>query len=99
MLRDRDLSDVPTRVPTDEEPTATCPYCARPFKRPHERDLHLGESHERTVTDTEREAYEHALSDESDELFLYHFKVVIALGIIYSATILVYMVALGSGIL
>lgn len=90
-------ADVPVDVPDDEEPAATCPYCDRPFTTTHARDLHLGEAHESVATDAELEAHEHALDEESDELFVYHFKAVVALGLVWAATVLLYMVALGSG--
>jgi len=92
------LTDVPTRVPDKETPAATCEYCGRPFGTDRGHDLHLGEAHDDELTEAQREAYEHAREEESDELFLYHFKVVVALGIVYSVTVLAYMVALGSGI-
>lgn len=93
------LADVPVRVPEDEEPTARCPYCDRPFSSEHDRDLHVGETHEEVATEAEVAAYEHALDEESDELFVYHFKVVVALGVVWALTVLLYMVALGSGFL
>lgn len=92
-------TDVPTFVPDGETPAATCPYCDRPFRSQHARDLHVGEAHDAECSDEERQAFETARDEESDELFLYHIKVVVALGLTYSATILLYMMALGSGII
>jgi uncharacterized C2H2 Zn-finger protein len=97
MPTDATLTDVPTRVPDGEEPAATCPHCDRPFRSEHARDLHLGEAHERGLTDDQRARYDHALEEESDELFVYHFKAVVALGVVWAVTVLLYMVALGSG--
>lgn len=92
------LPDPATRVPADEDPVASCPYCERPFRSVHARDLHVGESHE-DVTDDERDRYERALETERDDLWLFHAKAVVALGTTYSATVILYMVVLGSGIL
>ena len=85
-----------THVPDDEEPE-TCPYCDRPFRSEHARDLHVGERHEPDPAECER--YEAALEQERDDLWLFHAKAVVALGVIYAATVILYMVVLGSGIL
>lgn len=85
-----------TRVPTGEEPTATCPYCERPFRSDHARDLHVGERHDATAD--ERDRYERALAEERDDLWLFHARAVVGLGATYSATVILYMVVLGSGI-
>jgi hypothetical protein len=86
-------------VPPDESPAARCPYCGRPFRRERARALHLGEVHPDACTADETDAYEAALADERDELFYFHMKAIAALGSIYAVTVVLYMVALGSGIL
>lgn len=91
--------DPATRVPADEDPAASCPYCERPFRSVHARDLHVGESHEDEVTERDRDRYEQALETERDDLWLFHAKAVIGLGATYSATVILYMVVLGSGFL
>ena len=83
-----------TAVPDGETVVARCPYCRRPFRREHARDLHVGERHD--PTDEERERYESAREQERDDLWLFHAKAVIALGVIYAATVILYMAVLGS---
>jgi len=91
----RKLPDPLTRVPTDEEPTATCPHCERPFRSVHARDLHVGERHESDATGTESERYERALETERDDLWFFHAKAVVGLGVTYAASVILYMVVLG----
>jgi len=86
-----------TEVPDDETPATTCPYCDRPFRNDHARDLHVGEHHD--PTDPERERYEAALERERDDLWLFHARAVVGLGVIYAATVILYMVVLGSGLI
>jgi hypothetical protein len=88
-----------TEVRPGEAVAAECRYCGRPFATERKRDLHVGEVHDADCTDEERAAYEAASEAERDELFYFHLKVVAALGVLYSAVVLVYMVALGSGLL
>ncbi|MDY6817590.1 MAG: DNA-binding protein [Halobacteriales archaeon] len=87
-------ADIDTAVPDGETPAATCPYCDRPFRSERSRDLHLGRSHPDQCSETEWGAYEAADEEERDELFFFHMKVVVALGVLYSVGVLVYMVVL-----
>jgi hypothetical protein len=89
-------ADPATAVPPEEHPP-TCPHCEQPFRSAHARDLHVGEHHDPTAE--ERERYEAALEEERDELWLFHARAVIGLGVTYTATVILYMVVLGSGIL
>jgi uncharacterized C2H2 Zn-finger protein len=86
-----------TAVPDGEEPAARCPHCDRPFRNEHAHDLHVGELHEPTTG--ERDRYEAALERERDDLWLFHARAVIGLGVTYTATVILYMVVLGSGLL
>jgi hypothetical protein len=86
-------------VPAGEQPAATCPHCDRPFAAERARDLHVVEAHPDACSDAEREAHEAALDDERADLFYYHVKAVAALGAIYAVTVILYMMALGSGLL
>jgi hypothetical protein len=88
-----------TEVPAGEEPAAECPYCGRPFRDIAGKRLHVGEVHPDACTDAEWDDYEAARSDERNDLFYFHMRVVMALGGIYAVTVLVFMVALGSGFL
>ncbi|WP_436926579.1 DUF7410 domain-containing protein [Halosimplex amylolyticum] len=83
-----------TAVPDGETPAATCPHCECPFRSEHARDLHVGERHE--PSEAERERYEAALERERDDLWLFHAKAVVALGVIYAATVILYMAVLGT---
>jgi hypothetical protein len=71
-----------------------CPRCGRPFRRERQRDLHLGEAHG-DLTDDEQAAYEDATEAETDDLFFFHMKVVVALGVLYSSTVLLYTAIVG----
>lgn len=86
-------------VPRDRQPAATCPYCDRPFTAERARALHVGEVHADACTGTERGAYEAAREDERDDLFYFHLKAVATLGAVYAVTVVLYMMALGSGLL
>ena len=70
-------------IPDGEEPPEHCPYCEQPFHTERLLALHLGEVHNEALTDAERAAYENAFDAESDELFIYHLKVIGALIVVY----------------
>ncbi|QLG63980.1 hypothetical protein HUG12_04035 [Halorarum salinum] len=86
--------DVDTRVPAGEDPAARCPYCDRPFRTGRLRDLHVGQVHAEGCSEAEREAYEEADEAELDDLFFYHIKVVVLIGLLFSAFVLGYTVVL-----
>ena len=83
-----------TEVPSDEEPAARCRLCDRPFPTTERHALHMGEVHGEDLTAAERDRYEDARESESDDLFLYHLKVIATLGTLYAVLVLVYMVVL-----
>ena len=91
----QNLPDPATHVPPDEEPTAVCAHCEQPFRSVHARDLHVGEVHGDDATETERERYERAIETERDDLWFFHARTVVALGVVYSTTVILYMVVLG----
>ncbi|MFB6161595.1 MAG: DNA-binding protein [Haloferacaceae archaeon] len=101
------MSDTPTRpapdpaveVSPDRPPAARCPYCDRPFRTERAWALHLGEVHPGACTDEEAAAHERARAAERDDLFYFHLKAIAALGSVYALTVVLYMVALGSGII
>lgn len=86
-------------VPDGETPAGTCRHCGRPFRHERALALHLGAVHEGELDATEAAAFEKAQELEHDDLFYFHAKVVGALGIIYSVTVIAYMVAFGTGLL
>lgn len=99
---DSTLADPPRPefdVPVGETPAATCRHCDRPFRSERALALHLGETHSGELDATEAAAYEKATELERDELFYYHAKVVGALGALYSITVVLYMIAFGSGLI
>jgi hypothetical protein len=89
------LPQPPTDVPADESP-AECPHCERPFRTGHARDLHVGEHHDEAWSEGEQDAYEGALERERDDLWFFHARAVVALGVIYAGTVILYMAALGT---
>lgn len=82
-----------TAVPDGETPEATCPYCDRPFRRERYQVLHVVEAHADRATAGEHEAYDAVLDEESDDLFIYHLKVLFALGALYAAFVISSIVA------
>lgn len=99
MTTDTPTAEPSFDVPADETPAGTCRHCDRPFRTERALALHLPEVHPDALDATESAAAERARELESDELFVYHAKVVGALGVIYSITVIVYMVVFGSGLL
>jgi uncharacterized C2H2 Zn-finger protein len=77
------MSDrLPTEVfaiPEGETPTIRCPYCKQPFRSERIRDLHLGEAHLFECDEELFDNYEAAVEAESDDLFVFHLKVVAAI--------------------
>jgi hypothetical protein len=82
-----------TAVPDGEQPATTCPYCQRPFRRERYGVLHVVEAHPDRATPGERDAYDAVLDEESDDLFIYHLKVLFALGALYAAFVISSIVA------
>jgi len=74
--------DIDTTIPDGATPER-CPHCGRPFPTGRLRDLHVGERHD--PTEGERAAYESAREAESDELFVYHLKIVAAMVVLFFA--------------
>jgi hypothetical protein len=87
---------IETVVPPGETPAAECPYCGRPFRDETLCPLLVGGRHGDRCTPAEHAAYEAARDDEGDELFMYHMRVIGALGVGYALLVLVYMVVLAS---
>ncbi|MFB6268681.1 MAG: DNA-binding protein [Halobacterium sp.] len=87
---------VETSVRDGEDAAAVCAHCGRPFADADARALHVGETHEDVLSASEREEYEAAREAEDDALFYFHLRVVAALAVLYTVTVLLYMVALSS---
>ena len=69
-----------------------CPYCDRPFSSDRTHDLHLGEKHAEQLGETERVRYEDASEEEEEEIFIFHIKMVVLIGILWAAVVMLYMV-------
>jgi hypothetical protein len=82
-----------TTVPPDR-PAEECPYCGRPFPTAHLRDLHVGDVHGEQATEDERAAHDAATDEETDELFVFHLRVIAGIAVLYAVFVLVYMVVL-----
>lgn len=78
------VAAVETAVPPDR-PAERCPHCGRPFPTERLRALHVGVAHPASCTEAERDAYEAAVTDEDDDLFVYHLKVVAAVTVLFFA--------------
>jgi len=87
---------IPETDLADADAVVRCPYCERPFRATERRDLHVGEAHGDICTDEERSAYEIAREDERDDLFMFHMKVVVALGVLYATFVLSYTALIGA---
>jgi hypothetical protein len=66
-------------IPDDEEPAGRCPFCERPFRHDRFLDLHLGQAHSPECDEDQIQRYEEANDAESDDLFVFHLKVVAAI--------------------
>lgn len=65
----------PDQFTVDDSVANHCPHCGRPLATEHLRTLHVGERHSEEMTEAEAEAYEAAQDQESDDLFVFHIKV------------------------
>lgn len=92
------LRDLDYQVPAEATPVERCEHCGRPFKTDRAVSLHRGEVHASLPAD-QQAAYEQAREAERDELFLFHIRTVVALGVLYAITVLLFMVALGGDLL
>ena len=86
---------VPTTAVEPGADVHRCPYCDRPFRTIRLKTLHVGEVHEADATDEEQAVFEKARDLESDDLFFFHIKIVIALGALYSMSVIGYTVVIG----
>lgn len=66
-------------IPEGERPAACCPFCERPFRDEKFLDLHIGEEHLLECDENHLDRYDEASDAESDELFVFHLKVVAAI--------------------
>lgn len=70
--------DVPPDAPAHE-----CPYCEAVLPERDLFELHVGVEHENEATDAELEAFEDTFEQESNQVFIYHLKVIVLVVAIY----------------
>ncbi|WP_435119769.1 DUF7410 domain-containing protein [Halolamina sp. C58] len=80
------------RLTDERESVQRCPYCDRPFSDDRAHDLHLGEKHGERLGESERTRYEDASEEEEEEIFIFHIKMVVLIGIMWAAVVMLYMV-------
>ena len=78
-----------TRVPPDESPVE-CPYCERPLESEELLVLHKGLDHWEELSKAERETFQSAYADETEELRTFRLKVLGLLVIVYFGFLFVY---------
>ena len=77
------MSTPDTAGPAEETPER-CPHCEPPVSTRQLLDLTVGEVHT-DCTDDELSAYESARESESEELFIYHLKIIAAIVLLFFA--------------
>lgn len=77
------VTEVEYDVPDDETPTATCPYCNRPFASEELAIYHVGVEHAHECTDEELEAFEDERDGEEFDLMTFHVKITVAVFLTY----------------
>lgn len=78
-----------TRVPPEESPVE-CPYCERPLESEELLVLHEGLDHWEDLSDAEREAFQSAYAEETDDLRSFRLKVLGLLVLLYFGFLFVY---------
>ncbi|WP_207217118.1 DUF7410 domain-containing protein [Natrinema altunense] len=73
----------------DETPSARCPYCKRPFRRPAFESLHRGREHHDRLSDRERAAAERAARDERAALRRFRLYALGVLVVLYFGLLIV----------
>lgn len=76
-------------VPTDAD-TYACPYCEDVQPTEQFRDLHVGIRHEDDATEEELETFDRTFDRESNEVFIYHLKVISGVVAIYFVFLFTY---------
>lgn len=59
-----------------------CPHCGQPLADEHLLALHIGEDHPDLMSTEEATAYEAAMEQEDDDLFVFHIKVMAAITLV-----------------
>ena len=77
--------DVPAGAPAHE-----CPYCEAVLPEVDLLELHVGVEHEDEATEAELEAFEDTFEQESNQVFIYHLKVISLVVAIYFVFLFTY---------
>lgn len=80
-------------VPPDA-PAHDCPYCEAVLPEQELLELHVGVEHEDEATDDELEAFEDTFEGESNQVFIYHLKVIVMVVAIYFIFLFTYSAVL-----
>lgn len=67
-----------------------CPYCAAIEPRETLLELHIGHAHEGEATDEELDTFEKTFERESNDVFIYHLKVISLVVAIYFVFLFTY---------
>ena len=86
------MSQIRTIVPRSETPAGACEYCSQPFPTNERLVLHKGVEHHQQLDDSEREAFEAALTDEEDELRSLRLKALGMLVCLYFGFLFMYAI-------
>lgn len=92
IARTTATDNIPNReydVPADA-PTHGCPYCEAVLTTDELLDLHIGVEHEDEASEAELEAYEDTFERESNQVFIYHLKVISLVVAIYFVFLFTY---------
>lgn len=67
-----------------------CPYCVAVIPRQDLLELHIGHEHGDTATDEECDTFEKTFDRESNDVFIYHLKVISLVVAIYFVFLFTY---------
>lgn len=76
-------------VPADAD-AYECPYCDDVQPREDLRDLHVGHQHAEAATEDELETFDRTFERESNDVFIYHLKVISGVVVIYFVFLFTY---------
>jgi len=79
-------------VDPDDEDHVVCGYCGAPFADAEQLALHHGLEHDGRLTEAEREAFESAYADESEDIRLFRLKALAVLVALYFVLLMTYSV-------
>ena len=78
------------RLEETDENAAVCDHCGRRFSRQSHLALHRGLDHPESMDEREREAFETAHAEETEELRLFRLKAILVLVFVYFGFLMLY---------